>query len=77
MARRLRADRLVLILTSARPMGFRPDESQGTLFIAMLVLGGLMIGGVVSFLRQRNWLFAMACAMVAFFCLVWAWRLAA
>ncbi len=58
-------------------MGFRPDESQGTLFIAMLVLGGLMIGGVVSFLRQRNWLFAMACAMVAFFCLVWAWRLAA
>jgi len=47
------------------------------LFIAMLVLGGLMIGGVVSFVRQRNWLFAMACAMVAFFCLVWAWRLAA
>jgi hypothetical protein len=46
------------------------------MLIAMLVLGGLMLGGVISFLRQRNWVFALSCAMVAFFCLVLAWRLA-
>ncbi|MEI6229826.1 MAG: hypothetical protein WCP81_03765 [Actinomycetes bacterium] len=46
------------------------------MFVVMLVLGGIMIGGVVSFARQRNWLFVMACAMVAFFCIVWAWKLA-
>jgi hypothetical protein len=42
----------------------------------MLVLGGIMLGGVISFVRQRNWVFALASAMVAFFCLVLAWRLA-
>lgn len=75
--RRSRADRVVVLVQWPGGKSFLSHEGQGTLFIAMLVIGGLMIGGVVSFVRQRSWVFALACAMVAFFCLVWAWRLAA
>ena len=35
------------------------------MWIALLVLAGILLGGVISFARSRNWLFAVVLLLAA------------
>ena len=35
------------------------------MWIALLVLAGILLGGVISFVRSRNWLFAVVLLLAA------------